>query len=132
MIFRIVIALGTSCSILGYGIVVFCFKHIAACACAAADRKGFAQQLGRAIKRPSSTSDIPEEDPKLAASSFPPAYTGSSFVRPRSKVSSTGPAVEQPEEERTHGTTPGAVAANGIRDPSETNCLVTSTIFTAS
>jgi hypothetical protein len=43
----------------------------------AADRRGFAQQLGKAIKRPSSTSDIPlpEDDAKASAPmQFPPTY----------------------------------------------------------
>ena len=58
---------------------------------AAADRKGFARQLGRAIKRPSSTSDIkaePEADSKPP--SFPPAYEDPSvppaFVRTSQQV----------------------------------------------
>ena len=61
------------------------------CVAAAADRKGFARQLGRAIKRPSSTSDIkgePEADAKPP--SFPPAYEDPSvppaFVRTSQQV----------------------------------------------
>ena len=51
------------------------------CVIVAADRKGFARQLGRAIKRPSSTSDIKDPDPQGAdgkgsnqKASFPPTY----------------------------------------------------------
>ena len=51
------------------------------CVIAAADRKGFARQLGRAIKRPSSTSDIKDPDSQNADGKgqnqkalFPPTY----------------------------------------------------------
>lgn len=74
---------------------------------AAADRKGFARQLGRAIKRPSSTSDIkgdPEADSKPP--SFPPAYEDPSvppaFVRASRQVGHLsidlrlGPCIQSP------------------------------------
>ncbi len=92
----------------------------ALCAFAAADRKGFSQQLGRAIRRPSSTSDIPEEDTSFPpAASFPPAYTGASFGRPRSKVPATGAGGERPAEEGDHGRLPPSDGANGFRGPAE-------------
>lgn len=68
------------------------------CICAtAADRKGFARLLGKAIKRPSSTSDIrvPEADAEPAASQFPPTYNDPSFPPSFVRASKSG-AVAHP------------------------------------
>lgn len=67
--------------------------------CAAADRRGFARLLGKAIRRPSSTSDIPvpEEDEKPANSQFPPSYNDPSVPPAFARASKSG-AVAHPIE----------------------------------
>lgn len=80
---------------------------------AAADRRGFAHQLGRAIKRPSSTSDIPavpEEGSKPSSSQqFPPTYEDPSVP----------PAFERESKRLAHAVKQGSIkgsAANGTRE----------------
>ncbi|BDA49381.1 CBL-interacting protein kinase 23 [Coccomyxa sp. Obi] len=64
----------------------------------AADRKGFARLLGKAIKRPSSTSDIPmpAEATSPAASQFPPAYADPSVPPAFVRASKSGVAAQPP------------------------------------
>ena len=63
---------------------------------AAADRKGFARLLGKAIKRPSSTSDIPvpAEDISPASSQFPPTYADPSVPPAFARASKSGAAAQ--------------------------------------